>query len=80
MDFIDISDTVSVNVNYIQAVVDTSKSKEFKSKVYVSDKYYPSNLTKSEILRKCNSKGVRNFGTVRDQIANINKQKQEFAG
>lgn len=79
-DFIDIKNGISVNMDNIEAIIESNKDGKTSCKVYISGVSYPSDISKSELLYRINGKGVKRGKTVQEQVLNIMKQQSNFAG
>ena len=78
--FIEIRKGIAVNIEDIEAIIETSKDDKLSCKVYISGISYPSDIPKADLLRMIDSKGARKGKTVQEQMLNIMKQQTSFAG
>ena len=78
--FIDIKKGISVNIEDIEAIIESNKDGRVVCKVYISGVGYPSDIPKPDLLAKINGKGAKRGRTAAEQALNILKQQSNFAG
>lgn len=71
MDFLEISNGITIDINKIEAIIEDSKKPVCK--VYISGVSYPSKYNKQDLLSVLSRKNARKGSTVQEKIYNVLK-------